>query len=96
MTAHLVDDSRPDDPVEILRLLPEDYHAQFLDEYNDAVEDARRPEQFRALQELLRLWRLRAVAYSSPGYEDRLAAARHGDPADFVPAARLIRSWPRQ
>jgi hypothetical protein len=48
MTAQPVHDN-PDDPVEILRLLPEEYHAQFLDDYNDAVEDARRPEGFRAL-----------------------------------------------
>ena len=34
-----------------------------------------------SLQELLRLWRLRAVAYSGPGYEERLAAASHGGAA---------------
>ena len=75
MTAHPVDDHDPDDPVGILAVLPVGYHAQFLAEYTAAVEGARRPEQFRELQELLRLWRLRAVAYSGPGYEERLAAA---------------------
>ena len=73
MTAHPVDDHDPDDAVEILAMLPEGYRAQFLAECTAAVEGVRRPEQFRQLQEMLRLWRLRAVAYSGPGYEDRLA-----------------------
>ena len=68
MTAHPAYDSDPDDPVEILHILPEEYHAQFRAEYTAAVDGARRPEQFHRLQEMLRLWRLRAVAYTSPGY----------------------------
>jgi hypothetical protein len=94
VTAHPVDDHDPDDPVEILTVLPEGYHAQFLAEYAAAVEQARRPEQFRELQELLRLWRLRAVAYSSPGYEERLAAASHGRVAGIAPAEQVIPGWP--
>lgn len=94
MTAHPVDDHDPDDPVGILAVLPEGYHAQFLAEYTAAVEGARRPEQFRQLQELLRLWRLRAVAYSSPGYEERLAGARHGGAAGIAPAEKVITGWP--
>jgi hypothetical protein len=93
VTAHPVDDhdpDDPDDPVKILAVLPGAYHAQFLAEYTAAVEGARRPEQFRQLQELLRLWRLRAVAYSSPGYEERLAAACHGRAAGS--SARTARS----
>jgi hypothetical protein len=53
----------PDDPVEILRMLPDRFHARFLDEYDDAVEDARPPEGYRGLRRMLRLWRLRAAAY---------------------------------
>jgi len=38
---------------------------------------------------VLRLWRLRAVAYSDPSFEDRLQAARSGTgtaiPAEQVP-----------
>ena len=94
MTAHPLHGGNPDDPVEILRILPEEYHAQFLGDYEDAVRSARRPEQFRTLQELLPLWRLRAVAYSSLGYGERLAAAREGHPADFAPAARVAPGWP--
>lgn len=93
VTAHPVDDHDSDDPVEILGILPEDYHAQFLAEYTAAVDNARRPEQFRQLQGLLRLWRLRAVAYSGHGYEDRLAEARRGRAADFAPAEQVIPSW---
>jgi len=96
MTAHPLHEDNPDDPVEILRILPEEYHAQFLGDYEDAVRRARRPEQFRALHELLRLWRLRAAAYSSAGYGDRLAAARESESADFAPAAHVVRGWPRE
>ena len=90
MTAHAVYDSDPDDPVEILHALPEEHHGQFLAEYAAAVDDARRPEQYRQLQQLLRLWRLRAAAYSSPGYTGRLDDARAGHAADFAPAGRVI------
>ena len=94
MTAHPVDDHDRDDPVGILAMLPEGYRAQFLAEYTAAVEGARRPEQFRQLQEMLRLWRLRAVAYSGPGYEDRLAAAPHGRAAGIALAEQVIPGWP--
>ena len=94
MTAPPVDDHDPDDPVEILAALTQGYHAQFLAEYTAAVEGARRPEQFRQRQELLRLWRLRAAAYSSPGYEERLVAAGHGRAAGVAPAEQVIPGWP--
>jgi hypothetical protein len=94
MTAHLAYESDPDDPVEILHALPREYHAQFRAEYSAAVEGARRPEQFRQLQEMLRLWRLRAAAYSSPGYAVRLAAASAMHAADVVSAEQLIARWP--
>lgn len=44
----------------------------------------------------LRLWRLRAVAYSDPGYAGRLAAARAGRTAGDVPAEQVIAGWPRR
>jgi hypothetical protein len=94
VTAHPADDRDADDPVEILGVLPEEYYAQFLAEYAAAVEGARRPEQFHRLYELLRLWRLRAVAYSSAGYEARLAVARQGRDAGFAPAEQVIPGWP--
>ena len=74
MTAQLADDYDPDGPVEILRVLPERFHEQFLAEYDAAVAGARRPEQYRHLHDLLRLWPLSAVAFSDPGYETRRQA----------------------
>jgi Family of unknown function (DUF6247) len=93
VTAHPAYDPDPDDPVEILLALPREHHAQFRTEYAAAVDSARHPEQFHQLQELLRTWRLRAIAYSSPGYDGRLAAARD-DQSAAVPAAQLIPGWP--
>jgi len=90
----LLSEPGPDDPDEILGVLPTEYHASFLAEYTAAVESARRPEQYRALTALLRLWRLRAVAYADPGYADRLAAARAGDTAGDVPLEQLVPGWP--
>ena len=94
MTAHPAYDSDPDDPVEILHILPEEYHAQFRAEYAAAVDGARRPEQFHKLQEMLRLWRLRAVAYTSPSYRERLIDAPEAHASHAVPATQLIPSWP--
>ena len=60
---------------------------------------ARRPEGYRALHELLRLWRLTAAAYSAPGFEGRLAAVREavraGSPAGSVPIEQAVPDWPR-
>jgi hypothetical protein len=92
VTAQPVDEFDPDDPVEILRVLPERYHSQFLDDYDDAVAGARRPEQYRHLHEVLRLWRLRAVAYSDPGYEARLEAVRAGT-GDRIPIEQVVPDW---
>lgn len=84
----------PDDPAEILAHLPERYHAQFRAEYAVAVEQARRPEQYRMLHQLLRLWRLRAAAYGDPGYADRLAGAKRESSDADVPAEQLVGGWP--
>lgn len=53
------------------------------------MEGARQPEQFRQLHHLLRLWQLRAIAYSDPGYGDRKESARDG--TGFMPAEQFIR-----
>lgn len=89
-------DQDPDDPAEILARLPEQHHAQFRAEYAVAVEQARRPEQYRMLHQLLRLWRLRAAAYGEPGYAERLAEARDERTDTDVPAEQLIAGWPRR
>lgn len=76
MTAQAAHEYDPDDPVEILRVLPGQFHEQFLAEYDAVVTAARRPERYHELHHLLRLWRLRAAAYSDPGYESRLQATQ--------------------
>jgi hypothetical protein len=96
MTALPVGDYDPDDPVEILRALPSGFHEQFLAEYDAAVAGARRPEQYRQLHHLLRLWRLRAVAYSDPGYADRLAAMQESVRSgrrDGTPIEDVVPGW---
>lgn len=89
-------ESSVDDPTEILRVLPGQHHEQFRAEYVTAVEQARDPEGYRGLAELLRLWRLRAVAYSDPGYPGRFATARAGGTAEDVPAEEVIAGWPHR
>jgi Family of unknown function (DUF6247) len=64
----------PDDPVEILRVLPVQYHQYFVTEYWETLANARDMEQYRDLRKLLRFWRLRALAYSDPAYEEGLRA----------------------
>jgi hypothetical protein len=96
MTAQPVDDFDPDDPVEILRVLPGRFHGQFLAEYDAAVAVARRPEQYRELHRMLRLWRLRAAAYSDPGFEGRLAAVRDAVAAgrqEGTPIEEVVPDW---
>ncbi|WP_020580076.1 DUF6247 family protein [Actinopolymorpha alba] len=95
MTAQPVfDEPGPDDPAQILRVLPEQYHAEFLAEYADAVDKARRPEGYAALAALLRLWRLRAAAYADPGFRERLVAVQTGNTNGDVPVEQLAAEWP--
>lgn len=97
MTAQPVSGDEPgiDDPTEILHVLPGRFHEQFRSEYVSAVEQARDPKGFRGLADVLRLWRLRAAAYSEPGYVERLAQAEAGDTSDDVLAAQVLPGWPR-
>jgi hypothetical protein len=96
MTAQPVHHEDPDDPVEILRALPARFHQQFLANYDAAVAKAWQPEQYRELQPLLRLWRLRAAAYCDPGFEARLAAmeeaVRTGH-RDGTPIEAVVPDW---
>lgn len=92
MSAQPQDGHDPEDPVEILGILPERYHEQFHAEYEAAAEAARRPEGYGQLHMLLRRWRLRALAYSDPGYEARKEAARTGA-GTWVAAREAIPGW---
>jgi hypothetical protein len=83
----------PDDPVEILRILPQEYHEYFWAEYRAASAATVNPERYRDLRSLLLWWRLRAEAYSAPGYEERLAAAFDDSVDASIPAEDVIPGW---
>jgi hypothetical protein len=91
-----VDELDPDDPVEILRVLPARFHDQFLlREYYGA---ARQVGGYRQLHDVLRLWRLTAAAHSDPGFAGRLAAVREavqtGSLEGSVPIEEVVPGWP--
>jgi hypothetical protein len=74
-------------PALILASLPQAYRPVFRLEYRAAADRAERdPDGWAALGELLATWRVRAAAYSRPGYADRAAAASEPS-ADDVPFA---------
>ncbi len=99
MSAQPVHEPDQDDPVEILRVLPAQYHDQFLAEYyQSAAEAARQVGGYRQLHDLLRLWRLTATAHSDPGFEERLRAVRQAVRAGSVegsaPIEQIVPGWP--
>jgi len=80
MTALPADPEHEDslDPERILGALPEGERAGFLAEYRRAVDAARDPAGWKELRRFLRLWALRAIAVSQPGYYEARDAARAG------------------
>jgi Family of unknown function (DUF6247) len=99
MVAQPTHELDPDDPVEILRVLPARFHDQFLREYYGAAAGAaRQVGGYRQLHDVLRLWRLTAVAQSNPGFAGRLAtvqeAVRSGSLEQSVPIEDAVPGWP--
>jgi hypothetical protein len=99
MSAQPVHEPDPDDPVEILRVLPERFHEQFLAEYYEAAgEAARQVDGYRQLHNLLRRWRLSAVAFSAAGFDERLQAmqeaVRTGSLEGSMPIEEILPGWP--
>ena len=99
MSAEPVHEVDPDDPVEILRVLPARFHDQFLREYYAAAAlAARQVGGYRQLHDVLRLWRLTAVAQSDSGFAARLAAVqeavRSGSLEGSVPIEEIVPGWP--
>jgi hypothetical protein len=82
------------DPAQILRLLPPEWHEQFLAEYHQALEAANDVWRYQNLLDVLHLWHLRAVAYSKPGFDAALQAVHENKADDFTPAERIIPGWP--
>jgi hypothetical protein len=98
VSAEAVHEADPDDPVEILRVLPARLHDQFRREYYGAAAlAARQVGGYRQLHEVLRLWRLVAASQSDPGFEDRLAAVREavrtGSLEGSVPIEDVVPGW---
>ncbi|MET9326354.1 DUF6247 family protein [Tsukamurella sp. NPDC003166] len=86
MTAERWIDPEPDDPSEILSILPSQWHSQFLAEYRTALDGARSDiGHWPQLRAALHRWRLRAVAYSTPGFEAAAEAARTARSEDLHP-----------
>lgn len=83
------------DPQVILKTLPEKWRAQFLAEYEAAVDAARRPERYRQLHELLHVWWLKSIALSDPDFEARqqeaLEDVRTGRPG--IPLEAAVPDW---
>ncbi|MFI0447005.1 DUF6247 family protein [Actinomadura sp. 6N118] len=82
---HEPDPAGPADPREILRLLPERWHGQFLAEYRAALDAAHEVWQWQQLREVLHRWSLRAAAYSDPEFDTAAEQARHARPEDLTP-----------
>lgn len=85
MTAESAFRPDPDDPTEILALLAPRWHEQFLAEYRAALNAAHEVRQWPRLRAMLHRWRLRATAYTDPGFDDAAQAARDARPEDLVP-----------
>jgi uncharacterized protein DUF6247 len=73
-----------DDPAAIFELLPESHRSQFRAEYERALDAAHDLARFKQVRTLLRQWRLRAMAYSRPGYEEAVQDALQGREDAFV------------
>ena len=83
----------PLDPQQILDQLPADERGFFLDQYRDAVENARDPAGWKQLRRVLVRWRLHADAVRDPAYREALNAARGpvGDGMLLEDAVRVYR-----
>jgi hypothetical protein len=83
----------PLDPEDILRRLPHDQRDRFIRDYRSALDAAHELWRYRQLQEVLRLWNLRAAAYAGPDFAERAEQARRGDAAVFTSAEEAIPGW---
>ncbi|WP_030454845.1 DUF6247 family protein [Herbidospora cretacea] len=82
-----------DDPAEIMRMLPERWHDQFLSEYHAALDAAHEVWRYEQLRELLRVWRLHAIAVSDPMFDQAERAVREGRTEEFVSMDEVFPGW---
>jgi Family of unknown function (DUF6247) len=92
VSAQPVEREDPLDPQRILDRLPEDERGTFLEQYREAVENARDPSGWKQLRRVLRLWRFHADAAGEPGYREALHAAR-GSASDGMPLEEAVRVY---
>lgn len=92
MSAQPAEREDPLDPQRILDRLPEDERESFLEQYQEAVENARDPAGWKQLRRVLRLWRFHADATGQPGYREALDAAR-GPVSDGMPLEEAVRVY---
>jgi hypothetical protein len=82
----------PLDPQRILDQLPAGERRYFLDQYQEAVGNARDPAGWKQLRRVLRLWRFHADAAGDPGYREALDAAR-GPVSGDMPLEDAVRRY---
>ncbi|TYK52392.1 DUF6247 family protein [Actinomadura decatromicini] len=73
-----------EDPAAIFDALPPSHRDQFRAEYDEALDAAHDLARFKQVQTLLRQWRLRAIAYARPGYDEAVQDALQGREESFV------------
>jgi Family of unknown function (DUF6247) len=85
----------PDDPHEILKVLPAEYHEQFSSDYRDALRAAYPAEGYLALRRMLKRWQKAAEALSDQAYqaeaERSRQAAETGDFSRYTPMDDVFR-----
>ncbi len=82
----------PLDPQRILDQLPAEERGSFLEQYQEAVENARDPASWKQLRRVLRLWRFHADAAGDPGYRAAMEAAG-GPVSDGMPLEEAVRVY---
>ncbi|WP_433335109.1 DUF6247 family protein [Spirillospora sp. CA-294931] len=73
-----------EDPAAIFDALPVSHRDQFRAEYDAALDAAHDLARFKQVQTLLWQWRLRAIAYARPGYDEAVQDALLGHEDSFV------------
>src|SRR5437868_2688529 len=92
MSAQPIHDPRYD-PQIILDSLPEEYRPSFLNHYLGALESAREPAHYHRVPELLRLWRMKSIAYATDPTLDRSPAVALDRLGKGVPLEHAVPDW---
>ncbi|GAA4588604.1 hypothetical protein GCM10023194_40710 [Planotetraspora phitsanulokensis] len=92
MTAELLHHAE-EDSAEILRVLPERWHEQFLGEEHSALDAAHEVSRFQQLRELLRVSRLHAATVSDPDFDRAEQAVHEGRREEFVSMEDAFPGW---